>query len=76
MGPIYMTSVLAGSRQQKLRQQAERRRLTAARPAHPAGPGMLQRIALRAAGWGQRPAVVASPLALVPQSQACEPAAS
>lgn len=76
MGPNYMTSALANGRQQELRQQAERRRLTAARPAHPAGPGMLQRFALRAAGWGQRPAVVSRPPVLVPQPQACEPAAS
>ena len=79
MGPIYMTSALANGRQQELRQKAERRRLTAARPARPGrptGPGMLQRFALRAAGWGQRPAIVSRPPALVPQPQASEPAAS
>jgi hypothetical protein len=76
MGPIYTTTALANGRRQEQLQKAERRRLTAARPAHPAGPGMLQRFALRAAGWGQRPAVVSRPTALVPQPQACEPAAS
>jgi hypothetical protein len=76
MGPIHMTSALANGRQQELRQKAARRRLTAARPAYPAGPGMLQRFALRAAGWGQRPTVVSRPPALAPQAQACEPAAS
>jgi hypothetical protein len=78
MGPIYMTSALADGRRHEAL-QAERRRLTAARrarPARPAGPGMLQRFALRAAGWGQRPAVVSRPAALVPQPQACEPTAS
>jgi len=75
MGPIYMTSALANGRQQELRQKAARRRLSGgARPARPAGPGMLQRFALRAAGWGQRPAVVSLPAALV--SQTSEPAAS
>ena len=76
MGPIYMTSALANGRQQELRQKAERRQLAAARPARPAGSGMLQRFALRAAGWGLRPAVVSRPAALVPQAQVSEPAAS
>jgi len=76
MGPIYMTSALADSRRQELRQKAERRQLTAGRPARPAGSGLLHRFTLRAAGWLQRPAVVSGPTALAPQPQACEPAAS
>jgi hypothetical protein len=77
MGPIYMASALADGRRHEQLQKAARRRLTAARrPGLPAGPGLFQRFALRAAGWGQRPAVVASPAALVPQPQACEPATS
>jgi hypothetical protein len=76
MGPINMTSALAGSRQQDLHEKAARRRLTAGLPAsaarsarfaRTAGPGMVQRFALKAAGWGRRPAVV-SPAALVPQT--------
>jgi len=83
MGPIYMTSALAGTRQQDLHQKAARRRLTAGlparsvrsvRPVRPAGPRMLQRFALRATGWAQRPAVAARPAALVAQTS--EPAAS
>jgi len=85
MGPITMTSALASSRQQDLHEKAARRRLTAglpasaarsarsARSARTAGPGMVQRFALKAAGWGRRPAVV-SPAALVPQTY--KPAAS
>jgi len=82
MGPIYMASALAEGRRHEQLQKAERRRLTAARPGRPGrpglstGPGLFQRFALRAAGWGQRPAVAASPAVLVPQPQACEPAAS
>ena len=79
MGPISMTSALASSHQQDLRQKAARRRLTAGLPAgsawsaqfafaRAAGPGMFQRFALRAAGWGRRPAVASSPAALVPQT--------
>ena len=84
MGPIYMASALAEGRRHEQLQKAERRRLTAARPESPGrpgraglstGPGLVQRFALRAAGWGQRPAVVASATVLVPQPQACEPAA-
>ena len=76
MGPIYMTSALADGRRQEQLQRAARRQLTAARPRLSTGPGLFQRLALRAASWGQRPAVAASAPALVPQPQACEPAAS
>ena len=43
-------------------------------PAHgrhrelPAGPGAVQRFALRVAGWGRRPAVVRRPAALAPRA--------
>lgn len=34
----------------------------------PAGSGAVQRVALRMAGWGQRPAVVPRPAALAPRA--------
>jgi len=56
MIPIYMAQGLANGRHQELLKEAEQRRLIAALPT---GPGLLQRFALRAAGWGRRPARVA-----------------
>jgi hypothetical protein len=57
MIPIYLAQeLLAG---------AERRRLIAALPA---GPGTLQRLGLRVAGWGRRPAVVRGPAAAGPRA--------
>ena len=56
---------LAGRRHQALLAEAERHRLIAALPA---GPGTLQRFALREAGGGQRPAVAPGPAALLPRS--------
>ena len=48
MVPICMARGLADGRHQELLADAERRRLVAALPA---GPGTLQRFALRVAGW-------------------------
>ena len=53
---------LADGRHQELLAEAERHRLIAAVPA---GPGTLQRFALRVAGWGRRPAVAPRPAALL-----------
>jgi hypothetical protein len=55
----------AGGRHQALLAEAERHRLIAALPA---GPGTLQRFALRGAGGAQRPTVVPGPAALPPRS--------
>jgi hypothetical protein len=55
---------LADGRHQELLAEAERHRLIAALPA---GPGTLQRFALRAGG-GRRPAVAPGPAALLPRS--------
>ena len=55
----------AGGRHQALLAEAERHRLIAALPA---GPGTLQRFALRGAGAAQRPTVVPGPAALPPRS--------
>jgi len=65
MIPIYMARGLADGRHQELLAQAERRRLVATVPA---GPGAIQRFALRAAGWGRRPAVVRRPAAPSPRA--------
>jgi len=54
MVPIYMARGLVDGRHRELLAEAERRRLIAAAPA---GPGGVQRFALRVAGWGRRPAV-------------------
>jgi hypothetical protein len=54
----------ADGRHQELLAEAERRRLIAALPA---GPGTLQRFALRRAGGGQRPTVAPGPAALLPR---------
>ncbi|MFY9931572.1 MAG: hypothetical protein WAK82_26575 [Streptosporangiaceae bacterium] len=63
MTPTYKARVLADRRHQELLAEAERRRLIAALPA---GPGTLQRLGLRVAGWGRRPAVAHRPAALLP----------
>ncbi|MGH3191476.1 MAG: hypothetical protein ACRDPY_40530 [Streptosporangiaceae bacterium] len=65
MTPIYMTRDLANGRHRELLQEAGRRRLLAALPQE---PGVLQRFALRAAGWDRRPAVVAGRPAVVPSA--------
>ena len=56
---------LADGRHQELLAEAERHRLIATLPA---GPGTLQRFALRAAGEGRRPTVAPGPAALLPRS--------
>ena len=56
MIPITMARGLMDDRRQGLLAEAERRRLIAAAPA---GPGAVQRFALRVAGWGRRPATLA-----------------
>ena len=55
----------AGGRHQALLAEAERHRLIAALPA---GPGTLQRFALRGGGGEQRPAVAPGTAALLPRS--------
>jgi len=65
MVPIYMARGLADGRRQELLAGAERRRLVAALPA---GPGAIQRFALRVADWGRRPAVVRRPSAVAPRA--------
>ena len=65
MVPIYMARGLADGRHQELLAEAERHRLIAALPA---GPGTLQRFALRGAGGTQRPTVAPGPAALLPRS--------
>lgn len=65
MIPICMARGLADARHQELPAEAERRRLIAAAPA---GPGAVQRFALRVAGWGRRPAVVRRPAGLKPRA--------
>jgi hypothetical protein len=56
MVPVYVARGLADGRHQELPAEAERRRLIAAVPA---GPGAVQRFALRVAGRGRRPAALA-----------------
>jgi hypothetical protein len=65
MIPIYMARGLADGRHQELLAEAERRRLIAAVPA---GPGAVQRFALRVAGWGRRPAVARGTAGLAPRA--------
>jgi hypothetical protein len=65
MVPVYKTRGLADGRHQELLAEAERHRLIAALPA---GPGTLQRLALRVAGRGRRPAVAPSPAVLLPRA--------
>jgi len=65
MIPIYMARGLADGRHQELLAEAERHRMTAALPA---GPGTIQRLALRVAGWERRPAVAPRPAGLVPRA--------
>jgi hypothetical protein len=52
MVPIYVARGLADGRRREL----------------PAGPGAVQRFALRVARWGRRPAVVRRPAALAPRA--------
>jgi hypothetical protein len=70
MVPVYVGRGLADGRHQELLAEAERRRLIAAVPA---GPGAVQRSALRVAGRGRRLAVARRPAALAPR--ACGPLA-
>jgi hypothetical protein len=65
MVPIYIARGLADGRHRELPAEAERRRLIAAVPA---GPGAVQRFALRVAGLVRRPAVVRRPAALAPRA--------
>jgi hypothetical protein len=65
MIPIYMAQGLVSGRHWELLAEAERRRPIAAVPA---GPGAVQRFALRVAGWGRRPAVARRPAALAPRA--------
>jgi hypothetical protein len=65
MIPIYMARELADGRHQELLAEAERHRMIAALPA---GPGTIQRLALRVVGWGRRPAVAPRPAALAPRA--------
>ena len=65
MVPIYVARGLADGWHQELLAEAERRRLIAAVPA---GPGAVQRFALRVAGRGRRPAVARRPAALAPRA--------
>ncbi len=65
MVPIYVARGLADGRHQELLAEAERRRLIAAVPA---GPGAVQRFALRVAGRGRRPAVARRPAAPAPRA--------
>lgn len=65
MVPIYMARGLVDGRHRELPAEAERRRLIAALPA---GPGAVQRFALRVAAWGRQPAVVRRPAALAPRA--------
>ena len=64
MVPIYVARGLADGRHREPLAEAERRRLIAAVPA---GPGAVQRFALRVAGRG-RPAVARRPAALAPRA--------
>jgi hypothetical protein len=64
MVPTYMARGLADRRRQELLPGAERRLVAAL----PAGPGAIQRFALRVAGWGRRPAVVRRPAAVAPRA--------
>jgi hypothetical protein len=65
MVPIYVARGLADGRRQELLAEAERRRLIATVPA---GPGAVQRFALRVAGRGRRPAAAPRPTALLPRA--------
>jgi hypothetical protein len=65
MVPAYVARGPADGRHQELPAEAERRRLIAAVPA---GPGAVQRFALRVAGRGRRSAVARRPAALAPRA--------
>jgi hypothetical protein len=68
--PTHMTLTLPTQEHHNLRRRSDLRRMPAALPPR---AGRLQRVALRLAGWGRRPAVVAGrPVRLVP---ALEPTA-
>jgi hypothetical protein len=71
MVPIYMARGLADGRHRELLAEAERRQLIAGVPA---GPGAVQRFALRVDGWGRRRPAVARRLA-APAPQASGPLA-
>jgi hypothetical protein len=61
MIPTYMARELADGRHQELLAEAERHRMIATLPV---SPGTIQRLALRVAGWGRRPAVAPRPTGL------------
>jgi hypothetical protein len=65
MAPIYMTQALTSSRHQELLAEAERHRMATALPA---GSGAVQRLALRVAGWGRRPAAAPRPARVAPRA--------
>jgi hypothetical protein len=65
MVPVYVARGLADGRHRERPAEAQRRRLIAAVPA---GPGAVQRFALRVAGRGRRPAVARRPAALAPRA--------
>jgi hypothetical protein len=65
MTPIYMAQGLVNGRHQERLAEAERHRLIAALPA---GPGTIQRLALRVASWGRRPAVTPRHARLAPRA--------
>ena len=64
MVPVYVARGLADERHRPPFLLVRARRVIAAVPA---GPGAVQRFALRVAGWG-RPAVVRRPAALAPRA--------
>ena len=63
MTPINTAPALVRGRHEELLREAGRRRLLATAPRD---PGLLQRFALRAAGWGRRPAVAGGRQAALP----------
>jgi len=65
MIPTYMARELADRQHQELLAEAQRHRMIAALPA---GPGTIQRLALRVAGWGRRPTVALRPAGLAPRA--------
>ena len=71
MTPICVARNLADDRIRELHAEADRRRVLAALPRE---SGLLQRFALRVAGWGRRPVVVTGHPAVV--RSAYEPSAT
>ena len=65
MIPTYMARELADGRHHELLAGAERHRMIAPLPA---GPGTIQRLALRVAGWGRRPALAPRPARIAPRA--------